>query len=881
MSQMPLYRYPGAKPFETEQESIFYGRQQDTDALYRIIRAEPLVVLYAKSGLGKSSLLNAGIIPRARNTGDFIPVIIRFQAYATDKLQTPEQIVRKAIAPYGSETTFLDTLIQNESTLWQDLKEAQIQGRRLLLVFDQFEELFTYPKGTIEDFKQQLAEALFTKLPQRYMNVMEMQLEEGTCELSENQISLLGESPEVHVVLAIRSDRTHLLNSLNDYLPTIQRHTFELTPLSIDGAKEAILSPAHDNNRNFIKPCFDYDTTAVQKIIDFLTQTGEERIESTQLQIICKSVETKIEAKNQVITSEVLGDLTHIVGNFYYDTLSKITNTTQYIQARCFIEDELIFEKGNEEGDRMSIYEGIARQKFNLSSETIRILVNEHLLREEPRLQGEGYALELSHDTLVAPVLKAKAKRYEQERLRREAAELIEAKKQAQIEKRRRQLATFWAVVSSILFLISALAGFYAYQKQKEAISSKLKAHEETAKAQKSDSLARVARDSAVLQKNIAEHKTTEAEAAKLNEIAAAREANRQKLAALLANNNTDKALKELKITSKQAVTFLLSQIDYNILELAYDSTFQKCEAAINLKEQMEEVEKRIIEISFFYTETENFNAAVKMLSLLQIRALPNYKELSNIIQQRTSAIYFVFLKDRYYPTMVDSMTKTKIGERGVFLNKLNDFKMAKTETTVWQYFLFQRAKKYKEPLTPAWQWKGNHPIVNVTWEDAILYCNWLSTKNSLQSLYNSTDFTINYDGKGYRLPSEAEWEFAAKGGEKTENYTFSGSNNIDEVSWYIQNSKNQTHSVATKKANELGLFDMCGNAAEWCNDWYDAKNEKIIKENPRGPQSGTSRVYRGGGFSENTEQCQIQFRSYFTPQYQHDALGFRVVTNN
>jgi formylglycine-generating enzyme len=148
-------------------------------------------------------------------------------------------------------------------------------------------------------------------------------------------------------------------------------------------------------------------------------------------------------------------------------------------------------------------------------------------------------------------------------------------------------------------------------------------------------------------------------------------------------------------------------------------------------------------------------------------------------------------------------------------------------------------------------------PVVNVNWKDAVEYTKWLSKKT----------------GKRYRLPTEAEWEFAAKGGNRSKGYIYAGSNNIDEVAW--RNSV--LHPVGKKKANELGLYDMSGNVWEWCNDWegtYSAKPQT----NPTGPNSGSDRINRGGSAGNDPDDCRIARRAFDTPSAKYIILGFRVV---
>ena len=127
--------------------------------------------------------------------------------------------------------------------------------------------------------------------------------------------------------------------------------------------------------------------------------------------------------------------------------------------------------------------------------------------------------------------------------------------------------------------------------------------------------------------------------------------------------------------------------------------------------------------------------------------------------------------------------------------------------------------------------------------------------------------------GQQFRFPTEAEWEYAARGGKKSSGYTYSGSNTIGDVAWYTENSGSKTHEVKTKKANELGLNDMSGNVWEWCADWYSSYNNGA-QTDPTGPTSGSSRVNRGGCWYS---YCRVALRCTFPPSYRNNALGFRL----
>ena len=153
-----------------------------------------------------------------------------------------------------------------------------------------------------------------------------------------------------------------------------------------------------------------------------------------------------------------------------------------------------------------------------------------------------------------------------------------------------------------------------------------------------------------------------------------------------------------------------------------------------------------------------------------------------------------------------------------------------------------------------------NLPVENVSWNDV---------QEFLRKLNAMT-------GKRYRLPTEAEWEFAARGGNSSRGYKYSGSNSLGSVAWCKDNSGSRTHAVGTKSPNELGIYDMSGNVWEWCQDWYGSYSSSS-QRNPQGPNSGSYRVSRGGSWSYGARFCRVSDRRNLTPGYRNRNLGFRL----
>lgn len=902
MNQKP-YRYPGIHSFTEAEREQFFGRERETEELYRLLVLNPIVVLFGKSGTGKTSLLQAGISPMLHQRG-LHPVKVRLND--TDKpisRQIWEQFNQGDYLPLGTPDN-LSLLEYCRRFDYTDGGEAMTP----LLLLDQFEELFTLygekPEAR-EEFIEQLAELLGDPSPGPSGGFR---------------------AGAARVVISLRSDYLFLLDRLSSRIPAILRCRYELSPLNEVNATSAITKPAAKPG-NFASLPFSFSPTALETILEGLTaqsDAGEKgrEVEAFLLQLFCQQIERRLIADqvpaNFEITPAFFGGesgIEAIRDKFYADVLNLFQPDHKRNAVQRLVEEKLISAERRIIAERETL-----KQALGLIDDDLTLLCRERLLREEPR--GGSYYYELSHDTLLAPVLKAKAKRLaalaEQERLAALAAEENRiAAERAEADRKRKQ-ALYGSLAALFLILIAVFAIGFAVRKTTLASEAAAFAEKKNQEAIASDSLARIktvdaenAEDRAREALKLAEEKTAAADAAEKEAAEQRTIAGKLSVEAERASARAEQLKREAADAAELAVKALLPQIRRDILYLDYKAAFDKLKRAVPLGVLQDSLGYESMEIAYFYhysdrggaLATEAYDLAAALLSKDTLKGSMDFTALDTDKAKHLRARYLgdhmVFLEGGRFMMQGEEFG----GNFVAYEAEVSDFSLSKYETTVWQYHLFCVARGHdisrrmssdgvtldEGSVQPSWGWVGDNPVVEVSWYDAVVYANWLSEqwgrspyyeisleKDSLNtSEYDDFKWTVtpNPKSNGFRLPTELEWEYAAKGGLSRDTFAYSGSNDLDAVGWNGDNSSSRTQGVGQKKANGAGIYDMSGNVWEWCYDW----DGDLPAPTPLGAEGGSARVRRGGSWGNFPEYCRVSDRIGGIPGARDFSVGFRL----
>ncbi|MCW5516484.1 PKD domain-containing protein [Muriicola sp. Z0-33] len=482
-------RYPGTRAFLEKERHLFFGRDRDKKKLGNLIALEELVVLFGKAGYGKSSLLNAGVIPYLRHLKHHLPVKIHLTPAEVkskeskakpleiiiDQLGLQIEIINKELEEKNRESCFLATKLDVQkhlpedltAILWYKIKYIQLTkeiNEATTLIFDQFEALFRfYDDANAEEFARSMAALLHTDPPDEILEL----ISENLNSFSDEELELLYEPLNLKLVFSVASDHLSLLNKLKQWLPEIFKYTYELKALNRAQAQEALEGPAQKEEK-FESPKYTYSDEVIDKIFDYLINVKNKEgielenqdIETFQLQLIGQYAEEKIKAQRNrselkakikgwfkkskatpkankyELSLKDLGKPSDILKKFYKKVIFGLPPFNRY-PAQKLVERGLIIG-----GNRVPMSDSRIERDYKVSGETLEKLENKHLLRSEFKIKdGRGTkSYEISHYNLVKPIEEAV---------------------------RRRKIRRLWYLIFLLLAFIAGL-GYVAFGPDKE-----------------------------------------------------------------------------------------------------------------------------------------------------------------------------------------------------------------------------------------------------------------------------------------------------------------------------------------------------------------------------------------------------------------------------
>jgi hypothetical protein len=475
-----IKRYPSIRSFEKNEAGLFFGRDLETQQLFNKVLAEREVLLFARSGIGKSSLINAGLIPLLEKRG-FLPLPVRLTREAAASALQPDELVRKALEPYYDKLE-MPAGYPHTAQLWEYVKCCSFPlGATPVLILDQFEQFFYFTAAEQEIFIRQLAELAQEYEPPRVANWYS-DLNEET---AKREKAWFAEQPPFKVVIAIRSDRLYEMNRLAEFMPTILRNRYDLQPLRPESAEKAITAPAARQDESLYQSRHFFYSPELKNAIITSLQGGNGNIETTQLQIVCSEIENRIlltaadeparPAGYEVSLADIqaIGGIGKIIDEFYGNQVAKMGDAVQVAAARAFIENELYDAVNN---GRRIVFEEEAKKVIGACAEIkaargitpdlmLTRLLDLRLIREDLRENRKFY--EISHDYLLGAI----GKSYQSARAKKEKAEAEQKNDalMAEINKRRkRQRVTYGLLGVSLAAVIVSAVLFQTASRQRE-----------------------------------------------------------------------------------------------------------------------------------------------------------------------------------------------------------------------------------------------------------------------------------------------------------------------------------------------------------------------------------------------------------------------------
>jgi tetratricopeptide (TPR) repeat protein len=393
-------RYPGVPPFEEQDHKCFFGREPATEELLLRVLSVRLLLQFAPSGVGKTSLLNAGLFPKLRER-NFVPVAVRLNKPSESLVQSATRSLKDAANKSGLKEPIIP---ETADSLWDLLAETQLWSNDLLLltpvlVFDQFEEVFTLRDEAFRKrFAVEIGELSLGRMTQGFRNDPSGGPENNSL------------APDVKIIISLREEYLGKLEEFSTSIPDLFHERLRLAPLSAKDAEEAIVKPASLEGDSWNSPRFEFDEMCLAGLIDFIDGASEKVkvIESLTLQLVCQRAEEIAKQKGsgsngiklQLDDFGGVAGLKRLVQNHFETELSKLDGTGTRKRARRMFEHGLL----DENGKRLMLEQDEIARDYSLDPALLNGLVEGRLLRREPRNERVFY--EISHDRLAEAIAK-------------------------------------------------------------------------------------------------------------------------------------------------------------------------------------------------------------------------------------------------------------------------------------------------------------------------------------------------------------------------------------------------------------------------------------------------------------------------------------------
>lgn len=884
------YPFKFLDAYTREDSDFYFGRTDEINALYKMIFQSDILLVYGASGTGKSSLIQCGLASKFQSH-DWLALNIRRIGNLNESF---DRALQDAGGTLDTKTADNFDWLDEDPVLPAPAKNISALSRRfraiylkhfkpVYLIFDQFEEL--YILGSQDEQRQ------FIKTVQEILRV---------------------EQP-VKIIVIIREEFLGHLYEFERAVPELLRKKLRVEPMNLDKVKTVIQSVGAQPTGNVrLQPGEEANIT--EAIFEKIR--GDEKtlhIPLPYLQVFLDKLYLQItndktrqsEAVFSLQALSEIGDLGDVLRNF-------LDEQVRDIASKLGQQKEILWKTLSPfvtlDGTKEPLSEAQLANKLpdappGFVLRALQSFVTGRILRFSEATQR----YEIAHDSLAKQI---HAKRSDEEIVILEAQRLV--KSQTSINEAAREYFT----ERQLLFMEPHLDKFNVSAEENEWITrsrEKILAQKEAVALRQAEEL-----ESARNRAEEAERLKNEAEQGRKRARTFSYVTGLVAAFAIIVGGYAFRQRQYLLTITEKVAESILKDANLSIYGLNYDDAQSKISNAAQLGAKKEEVGRAFMEIAFFYSESGQWGkaipAAVNAAKMFDNDMLRDDFEKSDTVTvnahtefrkilKKLDAIWYDSLEYRYYPVLVE-VKGGSFNFQNKIITQVNDFEIANTEVTFWQFGLYcasthQDIKKY----APNWGIDGNNPVVNITWYDAIEYSNWVSNQLGLslpysvnkalkdennQGIYDTKKWTVVQQSLAncFRLPTEIEWEYAARSGQVNASYQYSGSDTLSQVGWYIKNSEDRTHPTADKKPNNLGLYDMSGNVWEWCWDWYRDLPASSFS-NLQAPIKGSYRVLRGGSYHSNdVNECRVLNRNINQKQDRftnHGYLlcGFRLVKSN